>query len=353
MTRILLTGVGGSAASNVFDALSLSPQNYEFFGSDASPYMLALSSLPNKFLVPRASHPDYLPALRRMISNLQIDALIAQPDPEVMLISKHRHDLPVGTFLPDHQSIELAADKALAAEAFRNNGTPVPLSIAVTSIEQLVDSCHKLLDTHDKLWIRATKGAGSRAALPISSSDQAINWVRWWIEERNLSVSDFMVSEFLSGREFAVQTVWQDGQLVVAQARERLEYLYGFLAPSGQSSTPSVAKTVSDPVIYDIALSAIRALSPLPNGIFCVDMKCNSMGTPCVTEINTGRFFTTSNFFAHAGVNMPEMAIRAALGERLPALGVNPLRDDLYWIRMVDMGFRLVTEDQLEQLLRA
>jgi carbamoyl-phosphate synthase large subunit len=71
-----------------------------------------------------------------------------------------------------------------------------------------------------------------------------------------------------------------------------------------------------------------------------------------VTEINAGRFFTTSNFFSHAGVNMPEMSVRAALGENLTPLKIGSLGDDLYWIRMVDMGFRLVHRDEIERYAR-
>ena len=67
-----------------------------------------------------------------------------------------------------------------------------------------------------------------------------------------------------------------------------------------------------------------------------------------VTEINAGRFFTTSNFFAAAGINMPDMLVRCALGEDVEPIGTAPLRAGLYWIRMVDMGYVLVPEEELD-----
>jgi hypothetical protein len=67
-----------------------------------------------------------------------------------------------------------------------------------------------------------------------------------------------------------------------------------------------------------------------------------------VTEINAGRFFTTSNFFAAAGLNMPDMLVRCAIGERPPRCGSSPLPPDLFWIRMVDMGYVLVPGDALD-----
>jgi carbamoyl-phosphate synthase large subunit len=167
-----------------------------------------------------------------------------------------------------------------------------------------------------------------------------------------MSWRDFQVSEFLPGAEYALQTIWQDGELISAEARVRISYLYGFLSPSGQSSSPSVARTTTKKEVYQVGLRAIRALTPHPNGVFCVDMKTDINSVIKVTEINAGRFFTTSNFFAHAGVNMPEMSIRAAMDERLKPVGTGTLGDDHFWIRMVDMGFRLVHRNEIESYAR-
>jgi carbamoyl-phosphate synthase large subunit len=206
-----------------------------------------------------------------------------------------------------------------------------------------------LLRRHERVWVRARAGAGARASLPVRRPEQAHAWVSWWMEERGLSASDFMVSEMLCGREFAYQSVWQDGELVAGQARERVEYLYGHLTPSGQTSTPSVTRTISEPAVDGLAQRAVRAVDPSPQGVYCVDMKENAEGVPCVTEINAGRFFTTSNFFARAGLNMPELLVRCALGERPERLQSSPLPPDLYWIRMVDMGYALVRGDELDR----
>ncbi len=141
--------------------------------------------------------------------------------------------------------------------------------------------------------------------------------------------------------------MWQDGRLIAGQSRERVEYFYGFLTPHGQSSSPSVARTVREPAVDEVAQRGILALDPHPHGVYCVDLKTARDGTVKITEVNAGRFFTTANFFAHAGLNLPDMAIRAALGERLEPVGSSPLPADLYWVRMVDMGYVLVPGDEL------
>jgi carbamoyl-phosphate synthase large subunit len=75
-------------------------------------------------------------------------------------------------------------------------------------------------------------------------------------------------------------------------------------------------------------------------------MKCDRSGTPRVTEINAGRFFTTSNFFAYAGLNMPWIYLQLAMGGRPPAglPRTAPLPAGLWWVRNPDMGFALVKD---------
>lgn len=350
--KILLTGIGGSASSNFLDSLRVSSLTPTIVGVDSSPEMITLSNIKDKFLLPRADDQEFISDVSKLIDRFEIDVIHMQPDAEVRVISANRNLIKTGFFLPEHAAIALASDKEKFAVEMRVSNVPVPISGDGVEKSAFKETCNKLFSIIPKLWVRARTGAGSRASLPVSTTEQAVNWVEWWIEEKNLSWQDFQVSEFLPGDEYALQTIWQDGVLIAAEARVRVKYLYGFLSPSGQSSTPSVARTTSKPEVYEIGIKAIRALSSNPNGVFCVDMKTDFDGAIKVTEINAGRFFTTSNFFAHAGVNMPEMSVRAATGEKLKPMGVGTLGEDLFWIRMVDMGFKLVQRKEIESYER-
>jgi carbamoyl-phosphate synthase large subunit len=346
---VLLTGAGGSASSNVLDAWRRGSLPCAVVGVDTSSTYLHLSAADERVLVPRADDPSYVEAINRVVKHFAIDVLHAQPDPEVHILSEARDDVLASMFLPSRQAVRIAADKSAFAQAMSDADVPVPESVSFETTDDLHDKCRGLLDHHERIWIRARVGAGSRASLPVRTPDQAKAWVQWWVDEKGLRVSDFMASEQLVGAEFAFQSIWQDGELIAGQARERVTYLYGHLTPSGQTSTPAVARTVNRADVDDVACRSIRALDPVPNGVYCVDMKTAQDGQVKVTEINAGRFFTTSNFFAAAGVNMPEMLLRCALGERPARLGSSLLPDDLYWIRMVDMGFVLVPGAELER----
>jgi len=345
--KLLLTGVGGSASANFLDSIRISKLPIEVFGIDNSRYMISLANLTIKHLAPKADSPQYIDFVNSVINKYECDVIHAQPDAEVRTLSQNRQLLDAKIFLPTNDAIQNASDKEIFATIMRRNGIPVPHTGAGNSENDIREICANLFLQYSKLWVRARVGAGSKASLPVSSSEQAVNWIKWWIDEKNMKWSDFQISEFLPGAEYALQTLWQNGTLIAAEARVRISYLYGFLSPSGQSSTPSVAKTTTKPDVYDLGLRSIQALDEFPNGVYCVDLKTDQDGVIKITEIHAGRFFTTSNFFAHAGVNMPAMSVLAAAGEKLKPIPMASLGDDLYWIRMVDMGYKLINEKEL------
>ncbi len=350
--NVLLTGAGGSAAANVLASLRLAG-GYRVIGVDASAVHLHLSEADERYVVPRSSEPEYIEALQTLSATLEIELIHPQPDGDVLVIGAHRDLLP-NTFLPSQQALETSLDKLALAELLAEASVPIPeVHDFADSVGSVEDVTSDLLSRHSRVWVRARQGAGSRASLPVRDARAASSWIRWWADERGLRPSQFMVSEFLPGREFAYQGVWRNGVLVAGQARERVEYLYGHLTPHGQTSTPAVARTVSNPDVDRVAAAAVEAVDPTPQGIFGVDMKEAADGSIRVTEVNAGRFFTTSNFLAAAGLNLPDLFMRVTRGEAVEQLGSSPLEADLYWIRMVDMGYVLVPGRNLDVWPRA
>jgi carbamoyl-phosphate synthase large subunit len=269
-----------------------------------------------------------------------------QPDPEVAFLAKYHRQLDAPTFLPQTKTIQACHDKFIAVDKFTSNNIPVAESILITDKRKLRAVFKHMIKKHAKLWIRAIRGAGSKAALPIVAVEHAEFWIDYWAKNKGIGYGDFMLSEYLPGKEFAFQSVWQNGEVLVSQARERQEYIFANLTASGQSSSPTVAMTVRRDDVNDIATRAVKAVDPQATGIFCVDLKENSSGVPCVIEINPGRFFTTSNFFSHAGCNMPDYYVKLALGQKTPKYKpYNNLKQGLYWIRVIDMGYQLIDKD--------
>ena len=185
-------------------------------------------------------------------------------------------------------------------------------------------------------------GAAGRGAWHVKASQAtaAVEWVNFhdgW--------GGYIASEYLPGRILTWQSVWKNGELLSAQGRERLGWAMADRSPSGVTGVTGIARTTNRQDVADIGRRCVLALERAPNGIFGVDMKENARGVPCVTEINIGRFFTTIEFFAHLGLNFPEMYVRCGMGERVDPTGNVP--EGWLWIRSMDSLPRLVHESQL------
>lgn len=351
MKRILVTGAGGSAASNFIYSLRISSEKFYIVGCDIQPHHLELSDLNKRYIVPRVTDPSYIAVLNSIVVKEKIDLVHPQPDPEVFFLSKNRNKIHTRLFLPPHSTIKACQDKMKLAQILMNAGIPAGESYIINSEDDLKKSIQRLLKKHKKIWVRAIHGAGSKASLPVLNFKQAKFWIEYWRDVKKMGYGNFMVSEFLPGREFAFQSLWLNGKLITSQARERVEYIFGNLTVSGQTSSPSIARTVHRDDVNEIATKTILQVDKNATGVFCVDLKENSEGVPCVTEINAGRFFTTSNFFSVAGVNMPYYYILMAFGKKLPDLSqYNSIPSDWYWIRMIDMGYKLVKGEKWKSI---
>jgi len=319
------------------------PENFYIVGVDSNKFHLELSLANKKFISPRYTSPDYVEFLNKIIKIEEVEVLCPQVTKEVEILSEVREKLKARLFLPAKETIRLCSNKWLLLNKLCENKIPTPESYLVEKPEDLDFIIPKLLEKSSYVWLRAVKGAGSKAHLPIRSSDVAKAWIKYWEEKEGLTYGDFMVSEFLPGREFAFQSLWLDGEIVTSAVRERLEYLYGNLTPSGQSSSYFVGRTVHRDDVNMICTKAVKVVDPKASGIFCIDLKENSEGVPCITEINAGRFFTTSYFITKAGLNMPYMYVKLALGEKFGSPPkYNGVPENLYWVRLMDCGYKLV-----------
>jgi hypothetical protein len=345
--RILVTGAGGSPGANFIASLRLvKDDDLYIVGADINKFHMELTEgVDARYILPTADSPDYFDKLNSIVEKEKIDFIHSQPEQEVWAISHNLDKVKTKTLFPKKETLEITYDKSELNRILKSNGMSVPRAYHIKNKEDIQKALDEFLKDQDRVWLRAKSGGGSRASLPINSMLQAEGWIDYWIKRRGLKYDDFMISEFLPGAEFAFQSIWYDGELITSMVRQRVEYLFGHLFPSGQSSSPSIAKTVHRDDANELGTKAVLAVDPKATGIFCVDIKENKDSVPCVTEINAGRFFTTSINFSTAGLNMPYYYVKMALEgrESLPDIPkYNGIPVGWYWIRLTDMGYKLV-----------
>ncbi|MDO8657842.1 MAG: ATP-grasp domain-containing protein [Candidatus Levybacteria bacterium] len=335
--RILLLGCGGSAGINFVKALRLAREKLYIVGIDKNKYYLELSPANKRYLVDHkpGEEKEYINKIIKIIKKEKIDFVHAQPDPEVKILSDYREQIPVNTFLPSKSAVDISQDKWKTYEQLRKHNVPVADTIQVKNVESLKK---KFQNNREVLWIRASRGAGGKASLPVKSFEQAKVWIEYWLE-RGLEWSDFLVNEYLPGKEVSWLSIWKNGKLICSQQKERVEWVQAGISPSGVTGTTAIQKTVQYPNVNQICTAAVLAVDNDPNGIFVVDVKENKRGIPCVTEINPGRFFTTSLFFATAGINMPKIFVDLGLNSKIKKIKkYNSVPSNVYWIRVTDGG---------------
>ena len=342
MKRVAVTGAGGSPAIGFARSLRSAPEEFHLIGFDTNPYTLQRAETDERYLVPRVSDPDYLRVISDILHETKPDLLHIQISAEMIAVSGLRDQLPCRTFLPRHETILACEDKFASYTRWSAAGLKVPQTMLLNDVSDLEVAFEKF---GPRLWLRFTSGSAGRGALPTSDLEEGKLWI-----EFHRGWGKFTAAECLEEQTITWQSIWKNGELVVAQGRKRLYWEFANRTRSGVTGVTGTGVTVSDPNLDEIAQRAILAVDPEPNGVFGVDLTYDRQGVPNPTEINIGRFFTTHQFFTAAGLNMPYIFAQCALAEETPSVSpkINPLPPGLAWVRGMDVKPVLTTTAQIE-----
>lgn len=345
MGKILVASAGGPASEGVIK--SLQKVGHQIIGVGADPYDLAISFADKKYSISLARDPRYGNELLDIIKKEKPDLVHAQNDEEVFKISEIRESiLPHSKlFLPSKDTIRICTNKYESFLKFQSAGLKVPKNVFINNKQDLELSFATLRNSdQEKIWIRSNDiSGGGKGSLPTNN----FNFACEWIEHHN-GWGSFIAAEKLTSETVTWQSIWKDGELIVAQTRKRAGWVHGNRTVSGVTGVTRVGVTHSDTEIDSLAIKAIYAVDDRPNGIFGVDFALDKNGVANPTEINIGRFFTTILFFTTAGLNMPEIYVNLALkGQKYNKEIFNPLPNDLLWVRSMDKNPILVTEKDL------
>jgi carbamoyl-phosphate synthase large subunit len=335
-TRLLVMAAGTGACNNLVRSLRAGEADTYIVGCHDDRFTLKQSGADRRYLTPPVTSATFGPTLLRLVEHERIDLVIPSGDADVTALSALRHELGPRCFLPEAPVIARCQDKLELAQFLAARGVSVPRTSGVARLDEL-GAVFQRLGTPRPLWCRARAGSRSFGAAPVNTVAQARAWIRYWQEMRGISAERFTLSEYLPGRDFMCMSLWRDGRMALVSTFEKLSYFGGEAYPSGTSSLSSLAKTIVDDRLVDIARDAITALSPTASGAFSVDLKENRGGVPCITEINAGRFFIGMTAFDSVSKHsQAQTYVQLALG--LPVDLSNPCAtvEGYYVVRDLD-----------------
>jgi carbamoyl-phosphate synthase large subunit len=358
MTSILVTGSGGSGGISFVRALRLAEEQQKqkmFIAStDHNPHFLQFPQVDARTVSPRHDDAAFVPLLLELIKKYKVEFLHPHPSSEARVVSENLgvfKKVGVKTYLPNPKSI--MPDKTEIQSTLSKKKVAVAKTVGLTTLED-IDRAFSELDA--PLWIRAKRGAGGRLGLRVDSPEQAKHWVELNRLQRRSEVTDFIIQEFLPGRDLAVDSLWFKGRLVTSYGRERLEYFLKHISLSGITGTPTIARTVADEKVNKVGIEAVKALDPKPHGFFSADIKEDASGNCVVTEVD-GKWHTTAPLWGFAfakAFNKPELNLayqylELALSDGDVDLGLpscNLFPADYYLVRQLDAGVILRSGDK-------
>jgi predicted ATP-grasp superfamily ATP-dependent carboligase len=347
--RILVPSAGGPGCVNLTRSLAMLGEDVWTLGTDASPHYLQLALTNARELCPRR---DDVAAWRKdldaRISHHAIDFVFPNNSLDGVLLAQAQGELAARTFLPSPETFAVGEDKWATQQRLVEHGIAVPRTWLVSTPEDLEDVFGRI---PAPVWVRGSgipgKGIGV-ASLPAKTLAQAIAWVDYWDGWGKMAAS-----EYLPGRNLTWLGVFNRGELIASQGRERDAYVIPHVSPSGITGAPAISHTVHREDINAIGPAVCRAIDSQFHGPAFVDFKEDGEGIPRVTEINVGRFGTTFHFYSAAGANFAHLVLCLAFGESLPAwvAANNVLPEGLVWIRTLDAGPVLSSDDEIAHLV--
>lgn len=313
--RILITGSCGVTSRAVARSLRMSKRLGDLYlvGTDIcdNPYGIFEGLLDRTYRAPRVNDPGYHPWMTQLCAAERVDAAIVIPELEVLYWSAV--GFPVATVLPPAKFCQVAVSKRRLYESLAGTGL-VPEFRIMTRDELTGATRAHLPDL--PCWLRdfSEGGSSGKGSLLARSLDEVRAWV-----VLNPGIDQFMLSQFLPGRNYACHLMYDHGTLVKIASYERLEYFMARTAVSGVTGNISKGRLVNDPRLVEVSQAAVTKLATdtgeTMHGLVAVDLREAADDRPMVTEINL-RHVAATSAFAAAEFNLSEAQLMLALGRR-------------------------------------
>lgn len=243
-------------------------------------------------VVPSGGSPEFLPAMRRLCSDEQVDVVVSVVDEELEPLCE-LEAAGVKVVQPERAFIRLALDKLGLMRQFSESGLPAPRTELATEID-----LEKLIYP---VIIKPRVGRGSRGILIARDEHSLTAGLAASLYPRD----ELIVQKLVVGPEYTVSVVlWRDGEVQAVVPKEIID----------KRGVTRAAVTRKNEKIDSYCRDIQRCFGA--NGPFnvqlCVD---RSDGTPYAFEINP-RFSTSITLTMAAGVNELTGLITQALEGR-------------------------------------
>ena len=310
--RILITGVGAPGGPGIIKAVS--KEFTEIHTCDVDPHASGRFLNFPFVTVPRADDEHFVPFVLEYCERNNIQVVLPLVTKELFKFSQAKtafFEKNIKIIVSNYDSLYIANDKGKLYQHLASNGIVVPQFEVVESIETLVTAAKKLNYPHVPICIKPTISNGSRGVRILqekiceyellfyhkpSHLYSTLNEVCEILKGKNFP--QLLVSEYLPGREFTIDTIIFQGvpNLILPRSRMKIN--------SGISVRGSFEK--NDEII-DYCNKILQSL--YLHGPIGLQVKENTKGEFRLLEINP-RLQGTSVAALGMGINLPAIAVK-------------------------------------------
>jgi carbamoyl-phosphate synthase large subunit len=291
-----------------------SEREVRVIGADANPSAAGLFLADRGEVIPMRSDPDGLTErITKLCAEADVFLPLSTEDQEFYRSRAQAFGIPVVT--SSLLALRTANDKLALLEACSRARIPCPRFARLASLADLPTAAASLGYPDKPFVLKTNRGQGASGVKVV---DPSLNPMDRFFDRNNLRVRyedveaglvhasplpDMHLAEYLPGREYSVDLLCDSGVALAAVVRHRLATLYGLATH---------AKVVDDPATEATARRVVELLGL--SYVVNVQLRADSDGVSRLMEVNP-RIPGTIGLTVAAGINMPYLALKIALGE--------------------------------------
>ena len=323
---VLVTACGAPGAPGIIKSLRQNGErDIRIIGTDMNAAAVGFSMVDNHRVMPAGEDPCYVPELLALAIQEQVEVILPLATYELMALSENidiftRNKITVCISNPDE--LRLANNKGLLFKLMDQSNLPTPRSVMVWDVGSFKKAVFELGYPAQPVCFKPQVGHGGRGFRVLDSrldryeslfftkpdtSISTLDEILTIIESKNETIP-LVVMEYLPGAEFSVDMLLHDNNSLVTVIRRRTR---------SEQGISFIGQVVEDDILKGLAERCAEVL-----GLdYCINMqfKQDLSGDCKIIEVNP-RLSGTIVLCTAAGVNLPYLAVKLALGEKLPQL---------------------------------
>ncbi len=310
--KIVLTACGCPGASTMIRMLrKVKERRIKIIGTDMRVNTIGRFLADNFYQVPPGADKNYIEEMLKVVKKEAPDILLPASSYEVYPIAANKkqfENVGVKVLISEPDPIEICSNKYLMYETLKGI-VDLPKYYFPQSLDEFLECSKKLGYPERQICFKPPKSKGSRGFRILKENiDKADMLLNYTHSNKYITMADFrqifqdmkpfpelLVMEFLEGKEFTVDAILKEGEILLFEVKTREE---------ADSGLAMYFEKYSKPELVEYTRKILKEI-PLD---YCVNVQTKGMK---LLEINP----RISTFVYQENLILPYLAVKLLLGE--------------------------------------